>query len=163
MTRNVKCMFFRSKCAHAYGAETWDLSSQDVITYLKAVGQAGRRVLGLPPSCPSSVVNTVFGCEINTSHIFMKAMSLIKTFKESRNTIMSCIYNNAINDSNSYISNNIKVVSDKWGGNVKPALIPDVSPVCTGIIELLDVREGAATLELDTDEIDVMMMILCMR
>ena len=90
-------------------------------------------------------------------------MSLIKTFKESRNTIMSCIYNNAINDPNSYISNNIKVVSDKWGGNVKPALIPDVSPVCTGIIELLDVREGAATLELDTDEIDVMMMILCMR
>ena len=87
-------------------------------------------------------------------------MSLIKT---SRNTIMSCIYNNAINDPNSYISNNIKVVSDKWGGNVKPALIPDVSPVCTGIIELLDVREGAATLELDTDEIDVMMMILCMR
>ena len=76
---------------------------------------------------------------------------------------MSCIYSNAINDPNSYVSKNMKVVSEKWGGLIEPTLIPDTSPVCAGIVELLDVRESAATLELDTEEIDAMMMLLCMR
>ena len=109
LNRDAKCLLFKSKCAHAYGSETWDLESKDVIMYLKAVGQAGRRVLGLPPCCPSSVVNTIFNCDVNKSHIYTKTLSLIKTFEKSCNEIMSFIFVNAINDCNSYISRTVRL------------------------------------------------------
>ena len=70
LNRNAKCMLFKSKCSHAYGSETWDLAAKDVIMYLKAVGQAGRRVLGLPPCCPSTIVNTLFNCDLSKSHTY---------------------------------------------------------------------------------------------
>ena len=163
LNRNAKCMLFKSKCSHAYGSETWDLAAKDVIMYLKAVGQAGRRVLGLPPCCPSTIVNTLFNCDVSKSHTYTKALSLIKTFQKSSNEIMSCIFVNAINDCNSYISRNLNVIREAWGGDESPPFIPDQSPICVGIMELLDVREGAALIELDHEDVDELMMLLCSR
>ena len=163
LSRNVKCKLFLSKCAHGYGAETWDMSRNESNVYFKAVGQAARRVLGLPPCCPSLIVNALFDCDVTKCHTYQKAVSLIESFRTSDNEIMQMIYSNAMADPNSYIRRNLYCITKTWGSLVKPAFSKVITPELTGITELLDVREKNALLELDSDDVDNLIMLLCMR
>ena len=45
----------------------------------------------------------------------------------------------------------------------KPFFVKVLTPELTGITELLDMREGLAMLESDTDDVNSLVMLLCMR
>ena len=162
-SRDVKCKLFRSKVLHCYGSETWDLSNRRVDDFGRACGQAARRLHGLPPQCPSSFMNTLFGMDLKNSVIYKKFISLINCFKSSINDKMKCIYYNAIDDARSVIRRNLCVIVEQWGSLTMPDITRDRSPEYHAMLELLDVREGSRSLELEVDDVDALIMLLCMR
>ena len=142
---------------------TWGLSKDECNVYFKAVGQAARRVLGLPPCCPSDFVNNIHDCEVTKAHTYKKTLSLIDSFRKSDNAIMNMIYTNAISDPYSYMSRNLYRISKEWNSLKKPSFVENITPAYLGIIEMLDVRDGRCHIELETDEVDIMILMMCMR
>lgn len=154
----VKCKLFVSQCVHAYGAETWDLSANECQAYYGACRQAVRRVMGLPPSCPSSIVDSLSGIPNGETVVMKKARSIIKCFEMSDNVHVAAMYQQAMSDCRSIIRKNLNVID-------KHVFVPvnDVSPECYAIKELLDVRDGSMFLDVSPDDIDAFVMMFCMR
>ena len=78
------------------------------------------------------------------------------------------IFRNSIFDARSVISRNINVIVVKeWSDLKVPAFTQfnaDNSPECQAIRELLDMRNDIGNVEgLDSDDIDGLIMMLCMR
>ena len=135
-------VLFLSKVLHCYGSETWDLSQNIANQFWKACGQAARRMLDLPPQCPSNVINTIYNMEISKTMVLKKCRNLIECFKVSENNKMQCVYANAMSDARSIIRCNLRVIDSEWGGLQLPQFSPVVSPEYTAISELLEVRQG---------------------
>ena len=162
--RDVKCKLFNAKCLHCYGSETWDLSSNVCNLFWSAAGQAARCLLGLPPCCPTTIVNTIFKRDVVKALVFRKSLGLIENLKQSTNEHVRFIYDNAMKDSRSIIRRNIDVICREWGGLTCPPFVPECSPTCAAICELLDVRDDLRHVpNMSEDDIDALMMLLCMR
>ena len=159
----VKQKLFLSQCLHSYGAETWNFSSNETDTFWKASGQAARRVVGLPPCCPSSFVDTLYGAKVVKTATFKKFLGLVKALKESKNEKTNYMFHVAMSDARSLIRKNMAIVQNEWGGLTVPPFRPDVSPECLGIQELVGVRQGSYSLDAEQDDIDQFVMLLCMR
>ena len=157
---SVKCVLFYSKCVHAYGAETWDLSSNDCLEYWAACRQALRRVMGLPPSCPSAIVDTISGIPNGPSVVIKKAQNIINCCAMSDNVYVSNMYNQSMNDHRSLMRRNLEAISKHTSSIVSH----DITPECQAVRELLDVRDGSLSiLDLSQDDIDAFVMMFSMR
>ena len=163
--RLVKCKLFASKCAHSYGAECWDLSSNVCNMYWKASAQALRRILGLPPSCPSEIVNTVSNGVNGKFIVYKKAMGIITTLKNTENPYVNFLYANAVCDARSIISRNMSKIAHEWGDSLqRPPFVPCRTPECQGVLDMLDLRENKIVLKGCTDDdVDTWMLMFCER
>ena len=160
---NVKSKIFTVKCAHAYGADTWNFSDRCTSGYWTAYGQSVRRLLGLPPSCPSITVDAIVGTKGAPQVIFKKFLNLTKSMNESDNSRVKFMFDNAMADARSLIRKNIACIKESWGGLQPPPFSPDSSDRTKNVRELLDAREGKTQLGLSAEEIDERMLLLCMR
>ena len=164
LEKSVKCKLFNVKCAHSYGAETWDLGSKPCEMFWKGLGQAARWTIGVPPFCPSTIVNTIFDKCVGKNDVLKKCLTLIDTFKMTSNSKMQVIYKNAINDQRSYMCSNLDFVLREWKSFSEPLLIKDESPISVAVQELIEIREGSRHCHnFDHEDIDNLMMLLCMR
>ena len=159
----VKSLLFNVKCAHAYGSEIWMFDDRSTREYLAAYGQGARRLLGVPPSCPSATVSSLLCCNGVINVIMKKFINLANNMKLSLNGRLKFIYDNAIRDARSIIRKNLAFVEAEWGNLVPPVFVPDDSQVTRGIRELIDARDGRIQLDLSPDEIDERMLLLCVR
>ena len=159
----MKQQLFLCKCLHAYGAESWNLGSSGAAIFWKASGQAARRVVGLPPSCHTTIVDTLYGTRVAKTATYKKFLGLIKACKESDNEKVNFVFQNAMADARSLIRQNLDVNNREWGGYAPPQFLPDSSPECLAIQELLGVREGNHHSDFDMDDVDEFVMLLCMR
>ena len=158
---NVKCKLFFSLCCHAYGTETWDLTDMACNAYWAACKQAVRRVMGLPPSCPSVIVDTLSGIPNGQKIVLRKAESIINCFKMSDNVYVSAMYAQSMSDSRSMIRKNLDVIAQIKREHV---VLNDVSPDCLAIKELLEVRDGnSSILDLTEEEVDMFVMMFSLR
>ena len=163
MQDRVKCKLFSCKCAHAYGSESWNLADRATNEYWSAYGRGARRLLGIPPSCPTVTIQAILGNNGAFNMVCKKSFRLINTFRLSMNDRMQFIYEVAMTDARSIIRKNSFIIEEAWGGHQPPRFVRDCSPITLGIIELLEVREGLRLLELDKDDIDSLMLLLCER
>ena len=155
---SVKCVLFYSKCVHAYGAETWDLSANECLAYWAACRQAMRRVMGLPPSCPSAIVESISGIPSGHSVVIKKAQNIINCFAMSDNVFVANIYKQSMYDHRSIIRRNLDVIVKH--NDINHVLTPE----CQAVRELLDVRDGnLSILDLSPEEIDAFVMMFSMR
>ena len=159
----VKQKLFLTQCLHAYGSETWNLGGTDASMFWRATGQAARRLVELPPSCRTSIVDTIYKARIAKTMVFKKCLSMINAFRESKNVKVNFMYHVAMADSRSIIRRNLDCIHKEWGGYNPPALIADTSPECVGIQELIGIRHSSYTMDVDTDDVDRWIMLLCMR
>ena len=149
---------------HSYGADIWDLGSKPCEIFWKALGQAARWTLGVPPFCPSTIVNTIFDKYVGKNYVLKKCLTLIDTFKKSSNLSMQVIFQNAINDQRSYIASNLRFIFSEWNSFSEPQLIKDVSPISVAVQELIEIREGTRYFDnFDHEDVDSLMMLLCLR
>ena len=164
LEKSIKCKLFIVKCAHSYGAETWDLGDKPCEMFWKALGQAARWSIGVPPSCPSTIVNTIFDKCVNRNNVLKKCLTLIDTFKTTSNGKMQVIYRNAINDQRSYMCSNLSFVLSEWKSLSEPPLIKDQSPTSVAVQELIEIREGSRQFDnFDHEDVDSLMMMMCER
>ena len=158
---NVKCKLFFSLCCHAYGTETWDLTDMACNSYWAACKQAVRRVMGLPPSCPSVIVDSLSGIPNGQKIVLRKAESIINCFKMSDNVYVSALYAQSMSDSRSMIRKNLDVIEQNKSEH---GVSNDVTPECLAIKELLEVRDGnSSILDLNEEEIDMFVMMFSLR
>ena len=163
---NVNCLLSNrhSNREHSYGAETWDLRDKPCEMFWKALGQAARWSIGVPPSCPSTIVNTIFDKCINRNNVLKKCLTLIDTFKMTSNSKMQVIYKNAINDQRSYMCSNLGFVLSEWKSLSEPPVIKDQSPLSVAVQELIEIREGSRQFNnFDHEDVDNLMMLMCER
>ena len=144
-------------------SESWDLGGRDAPIFWRATGQAARRLVELPPSCRTSIVDTIYRARIAKTTVFKKSLGLINAFRETNNVKVNFMYHVAMADSRSIIRRNLTCIYKDWGGYNPPAPIVDSSPECLGIQELLGIRHGSYDMDVDTDDVDRWIMLLCMR
>ena len=163
--RLVKCKLFASKCAHAYGSETWDMTNSVCNMYWKASAQALRRILGLPPSCPSIIVETVANGVNGRFVVYKKVVGIVTSFEKSDNPYVKFVYENAVRDARSIISRNMSAITREWGGSMqKPQFVPCHTPECLGVMEMLDIRENKSTLaDCDMSDVDYWVLMFSER
>ena len=161
--RLVKAKMFNVKCAHAYGSETWQFSDKCTMSYWTAYGQGARRLLGLPPSCPSLSVQTYLGSNNVKNMVMKKFINLVKCMQLSSNSRLKFIHDVAMADARSFIRKNISYVVAEWGNMVPPVFVPDVGETTVRIRELIDFRDGVISTDLSPDDIDERMLLLCAR
>ena len=156
---HLTCIYHISACcAHSYGAETWDVSKGVCSRYWQAWGQAARRLLGLPPSCLSRIIETIFDGRSGIRVVYRKVNNIIECFRTSDNEYVKFIYDNSSQDARSIIRCNKFTIANA------SMYEPDESPEYFAVNELLDIREGERTLgDLTSDDIDALVMLLCMR
>ena len=148
---SVKSKIFTVKCAHSYGSETWNLTDKAVNGYWSAYGQSARRLLGLPPSCPTVTVDSIVGAKAAPHVMYKKFMNLMDSMKTSVNSRIRFIFENSMADARSYIRRNIAQVTESWGGMQPPLFSPDNSQRTIDIKTLLDAREGRQQIGLTRD------------
>ena len=159
----VLSRLFTVKCAHAYGSEAWVFNDKSTKGYWSAYGQGVRRLLGVPPSCPTTVIESITGTK-GAPHVnLMKFINLAKSMKNSVNSRIKFIYDIASADARSVISRNLAYINELWGSLNPPVVTPDGSGLTEDICQLLDAREGRLDLGLTSDDIDDRMLFLCMR
>ena len=159
----VLSRLFTVKCAHAYGSETWLFNDKSSKGYWSAYGQGVRRLLGVPPSCPTIVIESITGTK-GAPHVnLMKFINLAKSMENSENSKIKFIYDIAAADARSVISRNLAYINELWGSLTPPVVTPDASGLTEDICQLLDAREGRIDLGLTSDDIDDRMLLLCMR
>ena len=73
------------------------------------------------------------------------------------------MFANAMNDARSMMRSNLEIIKSEWGGLEAPSSTGMVTPEGCAVQELLEVREGRATLGLNSDDIDQLMLTVCMR
>ena len=132
-------------------------------TYWAACRQAARKVLGVPTFCATSIVNTLFKKDVVKCTVFRKFLSLNRCLETSTNETARFMYFNAISDARSIIARNLNCIKTEWGSLDEPCVVDDISPECSAVKELLDVRQGLLTLSLESDEVDALMAVVCLR
>ena len=159
----VLSRLFTAKCAHAYGSETWLFNDKATQGYWAAYGQGARRLLGVPPSCPSTVIESIIQTK-GAPHVnLMKFLNLIKSMKNSDNSRIRFIYDTSNADARSLMRRNLAFIYEIWGGWIPPVVTPDNSGLTAEICQLLDARAGTIDIGMSSDAIDDRMLALCMR
>ena len=115
--------------------------------------------MGLPPSCPSAIVESISGIPSGHSVVIKKAQNIFNCFAMSDNVFVANIYKQSMYDHRSIIRRNLDVI-------VKHNVINHVlTPECQAVKELLDVRDGnnLSILDLSPEEIDAFVMMFSIR
>ena len=76
---------------------------------------------------------------------------------------MQCIYDNAMSDARSIVRCNLRAINNEWGSLQPPHFSPEISPEFTAITELLEVRQGLRQIDLESEDVDALIMLACMR
>ena len=160
----VLSKLFTVKCAHAYGSETWLFSDNSTKRFWSAYGQGARRLLGVPPSCPTTVIESIVRVKGAPHATMKKFLNLVDSMDKSCNLKIKFIFDNAMADARSVIRKNLAFIDDLWGNHGPPSVdTDDNSELTRSICQLLKAREGRVDIGLSSEDIDERMLQLCMR
>ena len=160
----VKVKLFSTLCFHAYGAEIWKFRDRSTESFWNAWGRGARRMLGVPPSCPSAILHSIMGVNGGKQAIMKKFVRLAECFRDSDNDRMQFIYDIAMCDNRSIMRGNLEFIKEEWNGKVKPPRFEPVqSPECEVVKEMLEIRDGFRASDLIKEDVDAILMLVCTR
>ena len=173
----ARVKLFNSQCLSLYGCELWDLRNKDLDKLSCEWRKCSRRILGVDPRTHNLLIPALMSTPALETLVYSRIMSFcIKGLNHPSGSI-KFLFQNALQNSGSPFSNNVKTICHKLGMSVKDAcsftvskiksLVKksfkcDVEPAVIQLItELIDIRDGQLFCIFSPNEINDCLSALC--